>query len=112
MDTPAPVLSLKEVSKSFTSKQGTVDALEDINLDVAPREVVCVLGPSGGGKSTLLNLMAGLDHPTQGEVYCNGRQVHEPGPDRVVIFQELALFPWLSVQSNVEFGLKMKGLPR
>jgi len=112
MDALAPVLSLKDVSKSFASKQGMVDALEDINLDVAPREVVCVLGPSGGGKSTLLNLMAGLDQPTEGEVRCNGVRVTEPGPDRVVIFQELALFPWLNVLGNVEFGLRMKGVSK
>ena len=112
MDASAPVLSLKDVCKTFSSRQGTVDALEDINLDVAPREIVCVLGPSGGGKSTLLNLMAGLDQPTEGEVRCNGTRVTEPGPDRVVIFQELALFPWLNVLGNVEFGLRMKGLSR
>jgi NitT/TauT family transport system ATP-binding protein len=112
MDAKPPVLSLKDVSKTFLANQGAVEALEDINLDIAPREVVCVLGPSGGGKTTLLNLMAGLDHPTEGEILCNGIRVLEPGPDRVVIFQELALFPWLDVLSNVEFGLKMKRLSR
>lgn len=109
---PPPVLSLRDVSKTFPSKQGSVQALADISLDVAPREVVCILGPSGGGKTTLLNLMAGLELPTEGEVSCNGVPVTGPGADRVVIFQELALFPWLNVLGNVTFGLKMKGVPR
>ena len=106
-----PVLSLKDVSKTFLSRQGPVEALKGINLDIQASEMLCLLGPSGGGKSTLLNLMAGLDHPTEGEVHCNGSRVLRPGADRVVIFQELALFPWLTAVRNVEFGLRMKGLP-
>jgi NitT/TauT family transport system ATP-binding protein len=106
-----PVLSLRDVSKTFTSRQGSVDALADISLDIQASEMVCVLGPSGGGKSTLLALMAGLERPSEGQVLCNGRPVVEPGPDRVVIFQELGLFPWLTVEGNLEFGLKMRGLP-
>jgi NitT/TauT family transport system ATP-binding protein len=109
---PAPVLSLRDVSKTFPSKQGPVQALADITLEIGPREVVCVLGPSGGGKTTLLNLMAGLELPSEGSVACNGTPVHGPGPDRVVIFQELALFPWLNVLGNVSFGLRMKGIPK
>ncbi len=107
----APVLSLKGVSKTFVSRQGAVEALDGIDLDIQASEMLCVLGPSGGGKSTLLNLMAGLEKPTEGEVFCQGAPVVGPGPDRVVIFQELALFPWLTVAHNVEFGLRMKGLP-
>ena len=108
----APVLSLKGVSKTFASRQGAVEALLDIDLDIQASEMLCILGPSGGGKSTLLNLMAGLDFPSEGEVRCNGSRVSGSGPDRVVIFQELALFPWLTVLGNVEFGLRMKGLGR
>ena len=108
----APVLSLKGVSKTFVSRQGAVEALDGIDLDIQASEMVCVLGPSGGGKSTLLNLMAGLEKPTEGDVFCQGAPVLGPGPDRVVIFQELALFPWLTVQGNLEFGLRMLGLDR
>lgn len=108
----APVLSLKGVSKTFVSRQGAIEALDGIDLDIQASEMVCVLGPSGGGKSTLLNLMAGLEKPTEGEVYCQGAPVTGPGPDRVVIFQELALFPWLTVQGNLEFGLRMLGLDK
>lgn len=104
-----PVLSLKSVSKTFVSRQGAVEALDGIDLDIQASEMVCVLGPSGGGKSTLLNLMAGLERPTDGQVFCQGAPVAGPGPDRVVIFQELALFPWLTVQGNLEFGLRMLG---
>jgi NitT/TauT family transport system ATP-binding protein len=112
-DSPKPpVLSLKDVSKTFPSRQGPVEALKGISLDIQASEMVCVLGPSGGGKSTLLNLMAGLERPTEGEVTCNGKTVTEPGPDRVVIFQELGLFPWLTVHRNVKFGLRMMGVPR
>ncbi len=107
-----PVLSLKDVSKTFSTGNGPVEALKGISLDIQASEMLCVLGPSGGGKSTLLNLMAGLERPTEGEVYCNGRRVVEPGPDRVVIFQELGLFPWLTVERNVKFGLRMTGVSR
>ena len=75
-------------------------------------EFLCVVGPSGCGKSTLLSLVAGHDHPTSGEVWTDGEPVGEPGPDRMVIFQEHALFPWLTVRENVEFGPRMLGLPR
>ena len=105
----APVLSLKGVAKTFVSRQGAVEALDGIDLDIQASEMLCILGPSGGGKSTLLNLMAGLEKPTEGEVFCQGAPVVGPGPDRVVIFQELALFPWLTVEGNLEFGLRMLG---
>src|SRR5262245_32833022 len=107
-----PVLSLKDVSKTFSTGNGPVEALKGISLDIQASEMLCVLGPSGGGKSTLLNLMAGLEPPSEGEVYCNGTRVLEPGPDRVVIFQELGLFPWLTVIRNVKFGLRMAGVSR
>jgi len=104
---------IKEVYKRFTSKSGAVRALEGINLELREGEFLCLVGPSGCGKSTLLNLIAGLDRPDAGEIWCNGAMVAQPGPDRVVLFQESALFPWLDVLSNVEFGLRMRNhMPR
>ncbi len=86
-------------------------ALEDVSFTVNAQEFVCLLGPSGCGKSTILSLLAGLDTPTTGEVCAGGQPIEGPDPSRVLIFQEAALFPWLNVQANVEFGLSMKGLP-
>lgn len=97
------------VSRSFKTNQGSLQALANIHLDVSEGEFVCIVGPSGSGKSTLLNLIAGLDQPTEGEVWTDGKLVQAPGSDRIVIFQELGLFPWLTVQENVEFGLRMQG---
>jgi len=104
-------LEIKNVTKSFTRNEGKlstkINAVENINLSVKDGEFVCLVGPSGCGKSTLLNILAGLDKPTQGQVILNGRQITETGPDRIIVFQENALFPWLKVIDNVEFGLKM-----
>jgi NitT/TauT family transport system ATP-binding protein len=86
--------------------------LDDIDLDVADGEFVTLIGPSGCGKSTLLNVIAGLEPYDAGEVIANGKKIHSSGPDIVMIFQEDALFPWLSVAGNVEFGLREKGLPK
>jgi sulfonate transport system ATP-binding protein len=103
-------LSLAGVSRSFPNGRGRLSALEDINLDVREGEFVSIVGPSGCGKSTLLNLIAGLDRPDQGEVRMNGDLVAGPSLERVVLFQEHALFPWLTVLENIEFGLRMKGI--
>jgi len=105
-------LELRSVTKTFQSKRGETRALQDITLGVAPGEFVCLLGPSGCGKSTLLNLIAGLEKPDTGDVLMDGQLVIGPGRDRVVIFQEAALFPWLNVQDNVEFGLAAAGVPK
>jgi NitT/TauT family transport system ATP-binding protein len=105
-------LEISGVSKVFRRRGRSVTALENITLAVAGAEFVCLIGPSGCGKSTMLNLLAGLDTPTEGAVYAGGEKVEGPDPSRVLIFQEAALFPWLTVQANVEFGLTMKGLPR
>ncbi|HEX3728755.1 MAG TPA: ABC transporter ATP-binding protein [Opitutaceae bacterium] len=106
-------LSVQEVSKSFRGPAGTVQALDRVSLDIAEGEFVCLLGPSGCGKSTLLNIIAGLDHADQGKVVADGGPVLAPGRDRMMMFQESALFPWLNVRSNVLFGLKLKpGLKR
>jgi len=109
---PKGKLRLSGVSRSFPTPRGTLVALENINLEVSEGEFLCLVGPSGCGKSTLLNLMAGLDQPTSGEIWMDGRRIKGPGTDRLVIFQELGLFPWLTVQENVEFGLRMQGLPK
>lgn len=104
-------LSLRNVTKAFVGRHGRVVALEGLSLDVREGEFLCVVGPSGCGKSTLLNLIAGLEKPSEGELRLDGAPVNGPGPDRVVLFQEPALFPWLNVVHNVEFGLKQKGVP-
>lgn len=109
---PKGKLRLSGVSRSFPTPHGTLVALENINLEVSEGEFLCLVGPSGCGKSTLLNLMAGLDQPTSGEIWMDGRRIEGPGTERLVIFQELGLFPWLTVQENVEFGLRMQGLPK
>lgn len=109
-DTSTYKLRLQDVTRAFKTPRGTLTALESINLDVREGEFLCIVGPSGCGKSTLLNLMAGLDRPTAGEIWKDGKLVEGPGTDRIVIFQELGLFPWLTVLENVEFGLRMQGL--
>ncbi len=104
-------LEIKDVTKSFyrnDGKQSTlINAIENIDLAVNDGEFVCLVGPSGCGKSTLLNILAGLDNPTKGQVVLNGRQISGTGPDRIMVFQENALFPWMKVIDNVEFGLKI-----
>ncbi len=104
-------LHVHNVSKTFAGRNGRVEALQDINLDVEEGQFLCIVGPSGCGKSTLLNLIAGLEKPDSGVVEANGELVEWPGPERSVIFQEAALFPWLNVIGNVEFGLKIGGVP-
>lgn len=106
-----PKLMLKKVSKTYASARGQTDALHQIDLSVKSGEFVCIVGPSGCGKSTLLKLIAGLDAHTGGEILADGRRVSGPGTDRLLLFQEPALFPWLNVLHNVEFGLKMAGVP-
>ena len=105
-------LEIRGVSKTFRGKGGALDALESIDLDVQAGEFVCLLGPSGCGKSTLLNIIAGLDQPTRGQVHMDGQLVERTGTDRVMIFQNAALFPWLNVMDNVEFGLRMGGVAK
>lgn len=103
-------LRIEDVSKTFAGRTGTVDALRPVNLEVEAGEFVCLLGPSGCGKSTLLNIIAGLEEASTGGVWADGKKVRGPGTDRVLLFQEAALFPWLDIQSNVEFGLRQIGL--
>lgn len=96
------------VYKKFLTKRRCISALEDVSLTVKNGEFVCLLGPSGCGKTTLLNLIAGFEFPDQGQILVDGQVVQEPGSDRMVMFQEPALFPWLDVLDNIMFGLKLK----
>ena len=99
-------------AKEFAKGERRVVAIEDVNLNVAEREFVAILGPSGCGKSTLLNMVAGFDSPTRGLVRVDGEEIAEPRPQRGVVFQEPALFPWFSVMDNVVFGPKTQGRGR
>ena len=105
---PPAKLQVQNVSKTYHGARQTVEALQDINLQVAEGEFVCLLGASGCGKSTLLNLIAGLEAPTSGSIHADGQPVTGPGRQRMVMFQEHALFPWLDVMDNVLFGLRLK----
>lgn len=107
---PNNIVSLEGITKSFKSGNEPLTALQNINLQVRPGEFVCLVGPSGCGKSTILNLIAGLEEPDSGQVRVNDQLVTGPGPDRLLLFQEPALFPWLDVLGNVEFGLKSSGV--
>ncbi len=105
--TPAK-LAIEDVSKVFRTNRGTVHALDKVSLQIGEGDFVCLVGPSGCGKSTLLNIIAGLEQPDSGQTLMDGKEIAEPGRDRMVMFQESALFPWLDVLGNVLFGLKLK----
>jgi NitT/TauT family transport system ATP-binding protein len=89
-----------------------IKALEDVTLDIYENEFVTIIGPSGCGKTTFLNILAGFIKPTQGKVFCEGKEVTGPAPDRGFVFQEDAVFPWMTVRDNIEFGLIAKGIPK
>lgn len=103
-------LTVEKVNKKFNSKHKVTSTLDDVSLEIKNGEFVCLVGPSGCGKSTLLNIIAGLEKPSGGKIFLNGREIREAGPDRAMMFQESALFPWLRVIDNVEFGMKMAGV--
>ncbi|MDA8405463.1 MAG: ABC transporter ATP-binding protein [Deltaproteobacteria bacterium] len=107
-----PELVIENIYKVFKSGQGEIFALERINLSINKGEFVAILGPSGCGKTTLLNTIAGFSPPSSGRVLVNGVEVTSPGPDRGMVFQEYALFPWMSVEKNISFGLEIKKLAR
>ena len=109
MDERKKKISIEGVKKRFQSHDGKeVIALNGVNLSIYENEFVCVVGPSGCGKTTLLNIIAGLEHASEGKVLINGNPIVGPGNDRGVVFQQYALFPWLTVKKNVEFGLAYK----
>ena len=101
-------IEIQHVQKVFKGTEQDVIALKDINFDIPSRQFVCLLGPSGCGKSTLLNAIAGFSLPSDGKVIVEGRTIAEPGPDRGMVFQEYALFPWMTVEDNITFGLRIK----
>ncbi len=111
---PSPILTVRGVSRSFPSASGSAPtpALQATELIVHENDFLTLLGPSGCGKSTLLRIVAGLDTQTSGEVWLDGRPIQGPGADRGMVFQSYTLFPWLTVQENVCFGLRERGLPR
>ena len=105
-------LSIQGVSRTFTSEKGkSTQALLPVDFDVKENDFVTILGPSGCGKSTLLRIVAGLDHPTSGRVLLDGRPVEGPGADRGMVFQSYTLFPWLTIEQNIRFGLRERGMP-
>lgn len=104
-------IEIENVTKSFEKRDGAFLALDAVNLNVELNEFICVVGPSGCGKTTLMNIIAGLCPPTTGTVRVRGELVTGPGKGKGVVFQQYALYPWLTVRKNVEFGLKMKHVP-
>src|SRR3954470_8642733 len=103
---------IKGVNKVFDSGGRDVVAVKDIDLDIPGGQFTCLLGPSGCGKSTLLNTVAGFSLPSRGFITVDGRTVTAPGPDRGMVFQEYALFPWMTVEDNIAFGLHIKGVAK
>ena len=105
-------LEAKNIEKFFQHDGKPLKTLGGVNLTVEDGEFVCVVGPSGCGKSTFLRILAGLERPDSGEIMLDGKKLEDTGPDRIMVFQEGALFPWLTVQDNVEYGLKIAGIPK
>jgi len=108
-DNSAVKVRIDNVVKMFNTRNGEMVALNGVSMDIHTNEFVCVVGPSGCGKSTLLNIIGGLATPTSGKVYVDDKEVDGPGPERGIVFQQYALFPWLTVEKNVQFGLKLQG---
>ncbi|MES2261517.1 MAG: ABC transporter ATP-binding protein [Pseudomonadota bacterium] len=105
-------IKVTAVNKVFKTDSREVIALKDIHLEIPQGQFVCLLGPSGCGKSTLLNAIAGFSLPSSGEITADGKLVTGPGPERGMVFQEYALFPWMTVEKNIAFGLEIKGTPQ
>lgn len=105
-------LQINSLNKNFETKDGPLVVLKDINMLIEQGEYICAVGASGSGKSTLLRQIAGLDTPTSGQITVDGKRVTGPGPDRGMVFQQYTLYPWMSVQQNTEFGLKLLGVPK
>lgn len=107
-----PVLSCENISKTFETKYGKHEVLKDISLNIKENEFVVLFGPGQCGKTTLMSILAGLEEPTGGKAYMDGEIVEGPRYDRGVIFQSMALFDWLTVMGNVEYGPKMRGIDK
>ena len=103
-------VKIDNVRRVFNTRNGEMIALNGVSLDIMENEFICVVGPSGCGKSTLLNIIAGLLEPSSGKIYCDGKEVVGTGTERGVVFQQYALFPWMTVLKNVMFGLNLKGI--
>ena len=103
-------LKVENLSKKFDTPNGEILALNKINFQIFRREFISVIGPSGCGKTTLIRILAGLDFPSSGNVFLEGKKMEGPGAERGMVFQDYTLFPWLSVKKNVMFGLEIKGL--
>lgn len=104
------LLELNDISVDFNTKKGTLSAVKDVSLTIGKGDFISIVGPSGCGKSTLLNVLGGFLPPSSGEIFQNGEALKGPGRDRGVVFQKPALYPWLNVEQNVGFGLKMRGI--
>ena len=107
-------IEIKKIDKTYIGNKNSKDihVLESVNFDIKEGEFFCILGPSGCGKSTLLNIMAGFERADAGEVMINGQKIIESNQERLIILQELGLFPWKSVKNNISFGLEMKGIDK
>lgn len=103
---------IEDLTKIYYGRSGEIKALDQVSLAIGEKEFICVVGPSGCGKSTMLNVIAGLEAPTSGSVRMDGKAITAPGPERGVIFQQYALFPWMTVKKNVEYGLKIQKVPK
>lgn len=103
-------LELKNINKRYKSKNGDIDVLNNINLTFKEGSFVCILGTSGCGKTTLLNIIAGFEKQSSGNIFFDNRKIEDISTERIMMFQESALFPWLNVEDNVEFGMKMLGV--
>src|SRR5438552_14492382 len=112
MREPQALVGLRGVTKRFLVGAGEIEALARIDLSIMQREFVCLIGASGCGKSTLLRIIAGFEEPTTGEVCVHGKAMTAPGSDRGMVFQDYALFPWMTVRQNIGFGPRQRGLLR
>lgn len=102
----------EHIDKVYTTGKSSTTAIEDVSVNIQDNDFVCIVGPSGCGKSTLLRMLAGLDFPTKGDIIIDDRHVSGPGPDRGMVFQTYTLFPWMSVEDNIKFGLKIKKMQK
>ena len=105
-------IEIASLRREYASGQGSVVALDDVDLSIAPGEFVCIVGPSGCGKTTLLRILAGLIAPDAGDVLVNGTRVSGPGPERAIVFQQPTLLPWANVLASVAFGLQLRGVSK